>query len=291
MVKTALPVPNLLRRLRRQYRMGRAYISPERNFSLSKGELLKGLFEEPNVQVGAKRVEGITENGEHKIVRIKGVKSPLYWPTDLHLSDLYRVIAECFDESDWQFYEVPETRVDEGDTVLDCGASEGIFSLRVLERAHRIAAFEPSPPFVKSLHKTFGDHPKVSVVPMALGEREGEAFLEGDSLYGHVDGNAKSGVPIRITTVDGWAEQAGGRVDYIKADIEGFEMEMLQGAASTIRRDKPKIAITTYHPGNDWQAMANFLRELVPEYQYRIKGLAYKGGVRPVMLHLWIDNN
>jgi hypothetical protein len=41
------------------------------------------------------------------------------------------------------------------------------------------------------------------------------------------------------------------RVDFLKADIEGAERHALTGAADTIRRFVPKMAICTYHNAED----------------------------------------
>jgi FkbM family methyltransferase len=170
--------------------------------------------------------------------------------------------------------------------VLDCGAAEGIFALSVLDRSRKVAIFEPSLDFAESLQRTFGSESNAVVVPAALGSSEGRAFLSGNSLYGFV--SADEGIPINVTTVDAWAARKQTRVDFIKGDLESYEFEVLKGARATIQRDKPKIAFTVYHPGNNWKEMRDFLRELVPQYQFRIKGISYNSGYpRPVMLHAW----
>jgi len=172
------------------------------------------------------------------------------------------------------------------------GASEGIFSLRVLEQAGRVVVFEPLPLFVSSLKHTFAQSSKVIIVPHALGSTEGEAFLEGDSLYGRVIEGTQSrrGLPVKVSTIDKWVKDTRSKVDFIKGDLESSELEVLRGAKETIKRYKPKIAFTVYHPGNNWKQILSFLRGLVPEYAYRIKGLSYSGKqARPVMIHLWAN--
>jgi FkbM family methyltransferase len=242
------------------------------------------------MQIGPTFIEQIEEDGEYLSVKIRSVSSRLFWPKSLSLFDLYKVVTECFYEDDSHFYEVPETRVAPNDVVLDCGASEGIFSLRVVERAQYIAAFEPLPLFIESMQRTFAQHvSKVSIQPYALSDIEGNAFLSGNSLYGTVvNETVKDNIPIQLTTIDKWAERSGLRVDFIKGDLESYEYSVLRGGAETIRRYKPKIALTVYHPGNNWRELVNFCRNLVPEYAYRVKGLSYNQKyARPVMLHLW----
>jgi FkbM family methyltransferase len=236
--------------------------------------------------IGPRYVSRIEEAGEFQQVYLRGIERPLYWPRKLGSFDLYKAATDCLHEEDWHYYEILETSVRQGDVVLDCGAAEGIFALSVLDRAGKVVIFEPSPDFADSLQRTFGNAPNAIVVSAGLGSSEGKAFLAGNSLYGFV--SMDQGMPIRMTTVDAWAASAGTHVDFIKGDLESHEFEVLKGARMIIQRDKPKIALTVYHPGNNWKEMLTFLRGLVPKYQFRIKGLSYNAGYpRPVMLHAW----
>jgi FkbM family methyltransferase len=276
-----------LGQIRNRTNLLKGYFAAGKDFPIALGETLaRGVLKPPCTAIGPRCVSRIVEAGEYQQVYFRGIALPLFWPTRLGLFDLYKAATDCLHEEDWHHYEVPETRVQPGDMVLDCGAAEGIFALSVLERAGRIAIFEPSPDFAGSLQRTFGNAPNAIVVPAALGSVEGKAFLSGGSLYGFV--RMDDGIPINVTTVDAWAARTNTRVDFMKGDLESYEFEVLKGARTIIQRDRPKIAFTVYHPGNNWKEMAAFLRGLVPEYQFRIKGLSYNAGYpRPVMLHAW----
>jgi FkbM family methyltransferase len=273
--------------LRNRTNLLKGYFAPQKDFPIGFRETLaKGVLKLPCTSIGPRYVRRMEEAGEYQRVYLRGIERPLFWPKRLGTFDLYKAATDCLHEEDWHHYEVPETSVRLGDVVLDCGAAEGIFALSVLERAAQVAIFEPSPDFASSLHLTFADAGNAVVVPAALGSFEGKAFLAGNSLYGFV--KMDGGIPIEITTIDAWAAGKNTRVDFIKGDLESHEFEVLKGARRVIQRDRPKIAFTAYHPGNSWKEMADFLRGLVPEYKFRIKGLSYNGGYpRPIMLHAW----
>lgn len=279
----------LLRKLPRRLRLLRGYLSPRRNFPISFRELIwDGVAKPPCTFIGRRFVERIDHKADYLVVKLREVATPLYWPAKLPLADLYKVLTECFYDPDWHFYEAPETQVEGGDFVLDCGAAEGVFSLRIADRAARIASFEPLPLFTHSLQKTFASCDNVEVVPMALGDCTGKAFLTDDSLYSSISSDA--GIPIEMTTIDAWTSNVDLGVDFIKADVEGGEHNLILGAAETIRSCRPKIALTVYHHQNDWQQILYLLKQLVPEYKHRVKGLsADNGQTLPVMLHCWLN--
>lgn len=61
------------------------------------------------------------------------------------------------------------------------------------------------------------------------------------------------------------------RVDYIKLDIEGAELDMLHGAAKTITRCKPKMAVSAYHKPEDLWTLATYIKSLRPDYEFEFR--------------------
>ena len=269
------------------------YFSRNRDFDLRFVDILSVILRPPCTSFALNRIESIFYGDEYLMVKLQNSSSVsvcLYWPKTMPIYNLYMVIAECMNKDDWHYYEIPETTVMPGDVVVDCGAAEGLFSLMVIKRAQQVILFEPLPLFVSSLKKTFHEMTNVVIVSKALGNTSGPAVLSTGTLNSSV-GFHSSGVPIEMITLDQWMAESGlERIDYIKGDLEGFEMEVLQGAANTIRQYKPKIAFTTYHDGNNWREILAFCRSLVPDYTYCLKGISCAGpSVRPIMIHLWLD--
>lgn len=72
-----------------------------------------------------------------------------------------------------------------------------------------------------------------------------------------------------VLSLDQYLE--GRPVTFIKADVEGMEMELLRGAQATIRRCKPKMALCIYHYPSDLYEVAEYVRGLVPEYKLSLR--------------------
>lgn len=79
---------------------------------------------------------------------------------------------------------------------------------------------------------------------------------------------AKDG-SVETITIDDFVQQANlEKVDFIKLDIEGCELAALQGAQNTIRRFKPKLAISVYHRINDYFTIPQLIRRLGGDYRF-----------------------
>lgn len=73
---------------------------------------------------------------------------------------------------------------------------------------------------------------------------------------------------IMITTLDKFVEENKiDKVDFIKADIEGAERDMLRGASNVLKIFAPKLAICTYHLPDDPQVLEQIIKEANPKYK------------------------
>lgn len=237
------------------------------------------------------RIRKIEAGGGFLVVHFRGLGDPLHFPAEMDAGALYQVIAELMYRRSWHYYEIPQTRVLPGDVVADCGAGEGLFSLLVARRCRKVYAVEPLGAFVAAMRRTFAGLANVEVVPYALGEREGEAIISEEEIASGLGAGlapgAGRGRRVKVTTLDAIFARRGVELSYLKADLEGLEMELLRGGRETIRRFSPKIAITTYHRKDHAELIAGFLKEIDGRYRIRVKGIHHPTGA-PVMLHAWV---
>ena len=67
----------------------------------------------------------------------------------------------------------------------------------------------------------------------------------------------------------------GDRVDYIKYDVEGSEMEALTGSLASIRRYTPDLLVSLYHRNEDIFRLPLFLHSINPEYRFYLRRFPY----------------
>lgn len=225
----------------------------------------------------------------------------VFWPGQADSGRLIDMYFEVFCQNAHRFDRIP-TLVEKGDVVLDVGCCEGFFSLNALEKgATKVYGFEPGRGAIRALEKTF-EHEieggQIEIVGKLLGETPGELIFSDNPK----DPSVGSVLPVSsavdsrcynvpVTTLDIFdAEKKLAKVDFLKVDVEGYELEVLRGGAKVIKKYRPKIAIATYHRPEHAEEIRKILTEIDSGYRFKLNGLVdFDGIVRPVMLHSYVE--
>ena len=130
-------------------------------------------------------------------------------------------------------------------------------------------AFEPDPATADKLRATVEKRGLLGVTVHNKGLWSVPATLPFAVWHG-TSASAVSGegeVSVEADTVDHLAAAA----TFIKLDVEGAELEALKGAAGTIRRNRPKLAVCVYHKPGDLFEIPLFIKSLAPEYRFYLR--------------------
>lgn len=165
-----------------------------------------------------------------------------------------------------RFYDGPylsaRTRIEPGMTVVDAGASMGLFTVtasRLVGDAGRVIACEPVAEARALLQENLDANgcANVTVVPAALGEESRMVELD-INLDAHFEGSSKyisrSGTKREVqqhALDDLLPSMQVEKIGFLKADIEGSERDLLAGARRTLAASHPVLAIRTYHLPDD----------------------------------------
>jgi FkbM family methyltransferase len=250
-------------------------------------EIIKHTFKPGHHALGKSKIVNLLKEGPYYKVYFKNFKHPLYWPESEGFRCLYGFAGEILDPNGWHYYEIPETKVNNNDIVVDVGAAEGMFSYTVIGRAKKVYAIEPASNFIQAMKKTFAHYQNFELIQAAVSNLHTKGILKNNNLYLNIeDPDIPDGELVDVLRLDDIFDSQDKEITYLKADLEGYEIEMLEGARKTIQRYKPRIAITTYHKEDHPDRIKNFLEGLNPDYRFKFKGIEKHWG-NPVMLHAW----
>jgi FkbM family methyltransferase len=160
------------------------------------------------------------------------------------------------------------------DIVIDAGAWIGDFSAYAASKGAVVYAFEPIEDTFHWLSKTSDLNKGIHPIKKGLSDNEEELNVFIDKNYSAANSivierqEATVEEKIYITTIDKFVEKNNiTRVDFIKADIEGAERNMLKGAAYVLKKFAPKLAICTYHLHDDPEVLEKIILEANPNYK------------------------
>jgi FkbM family methyltransferase len=141
-----------------------------------------------------------------------------------------------------------------GGDVVDVGAHIGMYSVAAalaLRGRARVLAIEPNPDARAQLEQNLALNgcENVTVSASALADRPGEAMLHvprtADPSFSSLGGGRfAEAEPIRVetTTLDAQVESLGLEPVFVKIDVEGGELPVLEGAARTLEA-RPTLLI------------------------------------------------
>lgn len=134
--------------------------------------------------------------------------------------------------------------------IFDVGANVGQSVLTLKEKfpASTVYSFEPSPTTFKTLEQNVNHLNKVKLWNCGLGSASGvqtflvntypdmSSFLKpGESAWGKVE----SEISVDVKTVDSVCEEVGiDKIDILKCDTQGYEMEVFRGASQMLQENR-----------------------------------------------------
>jgi FkbM family methyltransferase len=236
--------------------------------------------------LGSRMVKLPTNSPEYwrKVKQAKGYLSernfipdaPVVGSLDLYTFDTLRLVGPCMSVVNVFLLEQyrcdrADVRVKQGDIVIDAGACWGDTALYFAKQAQRVYSYECVPSNIAILNQNLKFNPelaqRISLISKALYSEPGRTMKFSDNGPG--SRTELEGVEVTTDTIDNLADSEGlDRVDFIKMDIEGAEMDALIGAERTIRSFRPSLAISVYHSLSDFVRIPRWIASLDLGYKF-----------------------
>jgi FkbM family methyltransferase len=149
--------------------------------------------------------------------------------------------------------------IQSGDCVWDIGANVGLYTSKfadIVGSSGSVYAFEPSPKNLERLRAVVSLTGNVTVMPVALGDREGEvAFQQSEDSLGAASRVIaddrkvqESALTVAVTTAD--IVVRAGAAPYpnvVKIDTEGYELDVLRGMQDCLAEATLRVLCIEVH--------------------------------------------
>ena len=143
-----------------------------------------------------------------------------------------------------------------GEIVIDCGADVGDFTMyasRAVGQSGQVIAFEPDPAICERLRFNLELNGINNVIVVQKGvwfEKTTLKFMSAKDKPRTflLDDSGEGIIEIPVVSIDDELKELGiKKVDFIKMDVEGAELEAVIGAGRTLAENRVDLAIASYH--------------------------------------------
>lgn len=170
-------------------------------------------------------------------------------------------------------------KVEKDDVIIDGGSWTGDtalqFALEAGEKS-KVFAFEFIPNNVMILEKSLALNSelnkRIEIIqqPLWIDSSAKMYFKDnGSGSYISMEPMEDPDGVINTISIDDFVKQKNlDHVDYIKLNIGGVEPLVLEGAKETIKKFKPKLAVTVFHKAENFDAIPRVIHSIMPEYKF-----------------------
>jgi FkbM family methyltransferase len=195
----------------------------------------------------------------------------------------YKYYESNYEKASFAFV---KSKVKPGDVVLDIGGHIGLYAVvfgKLVQPTGKVYSFEPTPDTNKILQKSVVLNKLQKVISVqgeAISKERGETVFyisennadNSNSLVNYKAPNSKSGIKVPLISIDEFSAGLKKKINFIKIDVEGVELDAVIGARETMLRDRP-VCILALHP-HQVKSKGDTLEQIwdvVTSYRYEVQ--------------------
>ena len=168
-----------------------------------------------------------------------------------------------------------------GDILIDGGAFDGSSGSMFKKFGCEVYSFELDTNNFPMAYER-GKNEGFTVENLGLGEYSHKIKYTSASTGSSVDNVGNN--TAEIISIDEYVREKNlPRIDFIKLDIEGSELDTLKGAALSIARWKPRLALSAYHKPEDIFTLYEFLKSIRSDYEFAFRHYATSFDNEPIL--------
>ena len=187
-----------------------------------------------------------------------------------------KYLLECYSTRDEIYSLMPTEKIA---VTVDAGAYNGDTAREAkcyFSHLKKIFALEPDKRNYKKLVKYSEAESNIDIITInsaVWSDNAGGVFFGSGNRNSTAVATASfehSAQEVSMVKIDSLTDE---KIDYIKYDVEGAELEALIGSRDTIFRYKPTLLISLYHRSRDIFSLINYVKEHYPDYTLYLRRL------------------
>lgn len=172
-----------------------------------------------------------------------------------------------------QYFQDDIYMIKEDDIFVDVGAFTGdtIQEIDIITQGKykKIIACEPNTQSYCFIEEMMKSNDKIELIKKGIGDKAETLKFSVNTQSQSIAGITNDGdITIEVDSLDNLIDQP---ITFLKMDIEGFEMNALNGAVGTIKKYKPTLAICLYHKYTDFVDIPEFILNLDLGYKFYVR--------------------
>lgn len=191
--------------------------------------------------------------------------------------------------NDKQYFDTEYLKPKGKNIFIDAGSYDGQSTSEFIawcgNNYEKVFCFEPSKNSYNAITNKFINNRKIQIINAGTWNRAGKVGFIFDGAGSRITECPTDENTIDVVTIDQIVGE--DKVSFIKMDVEGAESESLEGAQSVIKRNKPHLAVCTYHKPLDFIDIPLKILEYVPEYKFAFRH--YSNTAIETVLYAFID--
>lgn len=204
----------------------------------------------------------------------KTLTTILYYWLMFDYSNLPKIIENTYN----QYFDLDIIKCGDNEIFVDIGAYIGDTMIDFVKtfgtNYKKIYCYEIVPKnieYINQNRKKF-NLKNIEVVKNGVSDKNGTLYIENDEVSSVTKLKSEGTIKVNTTTID---KDIKEKVTFIKMDIEGGEKEALLGSLKQIKKNKPKLAICTYHNNNHLTEIPEIIDNANKNYKFYLR---YYGG-------------
>jgi FkbM family methyltransferase len=186
------------------------------------------------------------------------------------LSGRMKYLLEAYSTTDEIYSLMPTDKIRR---IIDAGAYNGDTAREAksyFPHLKKVVAIEPDKKNFKKLEKNFGDAANVYLHNCAVSNECGEIlFAQNGGRNSYISKNGEKTATVSLDSLD-FAPPT-----FINFDVEGQELQAIEGAKNIIKEHKPKMLISAYHKTDDYTQIVKKVLEIRDDYKVYMRHYKY----------------